>query len=238
MAEVIPAEFARMCGVAPSVISRKIKNGTLIRNSAGMLDTENPVNSRYSARRRIKSNQEALEDSGNNVEKVLKTVDFSAFDDYEIEKHAGLPRKLLGMTIRELVVKFKGMEGMERYIKSLKDLTIAEAQDQKTQERRLQLVEKDFVISHVFAFNDFLLKQLLEFPESIVDEVVALVMSEGLDARASVRNLIVSGSVKIIKGSKAQILDNLSTLAVKYQKEDSLKERLERIEEKLEENSD
>jgi hypothetical protein len=238
MAEVIPAEFARMCGVAPSVISRKIKNGTLVRNSAGMLDTENPVNSRYSARRRIKSNQEALEDAGNNVEKVLKTADFSAFDDYEIEKHAGLPRKLLGMTIRELVVKFKGMEGMERYIKSLKDLTIAEAQDQKTQERRLQLVEKDFIISHVFAFNDFLLKQLLEFPESIVDETIALVMSEGLDARASVRNLIVSGAVKIIKGAKTQILDNLSTLAVKYQKEDSLNERLERIEEKLQENSD
>jgi AmiR/NasT family two-component response regulator len=238
MAEVIPAEFARMCGVAPSVISRKIKNGTLIRNSAGMLDTENPVNSRYSARRRIKSNQEALEDTGNNVEKALKKGDFSAFDDYEIEKNAGIPRKLLGMTIRELVVKFKGIEGMERYIKSLKDLTIAEAQDQKTQERRLQLVEKDFVVSHVFAFNDFLLKQLLEFPESIVDEAVALVMSEGLDARSNVRNLIVSGAVKIIKGAKAQILDNLSTLAVKYQKEDSLNERLDRIEEKLEENSD
>ena len=63
-------------------------------------------------------------------------------------------------------------------------------------------------------------------------------MSEGLEARASVRNLIVSGAVKIIKGAKAQILDNLSTLAVKYQKEDSLNERLERIEEKLEENSD
>lgn len=227
-----------MCGVAPSVISRKIKNGTLIRNSAGMLDTENPVNSRYSARRRIKSNQEALEDTGNNVEKALKKGDFSAFDDYEIEKNAGIPRKLLGMTIRELVVKFKGIEGMERYIKSLKDLTIAEAQDQKTQERRLQLVEKDFVVSHVFAFNDFLLKQLLEFPESIVDEAVALVMSEGLDARSNVRNLIVSGAVKIIKGAKAQILDNLSTLAVKYQKEDSLNERLDRIEEKLEENSD
>jgi AmiR/NasT family two-component response regulator len=168
----------------------------------------------------------------------LNSYDFSKFGDNEISEHTGLPRKLLSMTIRELVVKFKGMEGMERYIKSLKDLTIAEAQDQKTQERRLQLVEKDFIISHVFAFNDFLLKQLLEFPESIVDEVVALVMSEGLEARASVRNLIVSGAGKIIKGAKSQILDNLSTLAVKYQKEDSLNERLERIEEKLEGNSD
>jgi hypothetical protein len=77
MAEVKPAEFARICGVAPSVISRKMKNGTLIRNAAGFLDTENPVNSRYASRRRLKSNNKALEVVDGEAAKKPPPVDFS-----------------------------------------------------------------------------------------------------------------------------------------------------------------
>ena len=51
--EVLPAEFARQAGVTRQSIFAKIKKGTLIQNSAGKLDTENPVNAGYlSAKRR------------------------------------------------------------------------------------------------------------------------------------------------------------------------------------------
>ena len=50
--EVLPAEFARQAGVTRQSICAKIKKGTLIQNSAGKLDTENPVNAGYLAMKR------------------------------------------------------------------------------------------------------------------------------------------------------------------------------------------
>jgi hypothetical protein len=185
MAEVIPAEFARICGVAASVISRKITNKTLIRNAAGMLDTENPVNKRYAEKRRLKSNNKALD-----------YVDVT--DD--ISEYAGLPQHLLGLTLRELVTKFKGLPGMQDYVKMLKDLSAADERDQKVRERRLQLIEKDFVIARLIQYLDTLMKQLLEYPESVVDGIIDLVQAVGGAARLDVSRKLETGISKIIKG--------------------------------------
>ena len=59
--EVLPAEFARQAGVTRQSICAKIKKGTLIQNSAGKLDTENPVNAGYLAmkRRQLEETQAA-----------------------------------------------------------------------------------------------------------------------------------------------------------------------------------
>jgi hypothetical protein len=234
MSEVRQSEYARMCGVSPSVIARKIKANTLVRNAAGLLDTDNPVNSRYMSRRRLKSNSEALEDDGKNAERVLKKADFTAFDDYEIADRAGLPQKMLGMTIRELVVKYRGMEGLETYVKMLRDLTSADEKDQRVQERRLQLVEKDFIVARVFQYMDSLMKQILEYPESAADEIISLALSEGVAARADVSRKMQAGLTRIIRSAKERVIEELAGLKTKYQSVRGLEEKLETIAEKLE----
>jgi hypothetical protein len=234
MSEVRQSEYARMCGVSPSVIARKIKANTLVRNAAGLLDTDNPVNSRYMSRRRLKSNEQALEDDGKNAERVLKKVDFTAFDDYEIADRVGLPQKLLGMTIRELIVKYRGMEGLEIYVKHLRDLMAADEKDQRVQERRQQLVEKDFIVARVFQFLDTLMKQILEYPKSAVDEIISLVQSEGGAARADISQKMQAGLTRIIKGAKERVVEEFAGLKAKYQNESRLEEKLEIIAEKLE----
>jgi hypothetical protein len=230
MSEVIPAEFARMCGVSPSVISRKIKHNTLVSNAAGLLDTDNPVNSRYASKRHLKLNSAALEDDGKNAERMLKNIDFSTFSDYQLQENTGLPKELLGMTIRELVVKYKGMDGLERHVRMLKDLATAEEKDQKTQERRLQLVEKDFIVARLFNYIDTLMKQLLEYPESSVDDIVSLALSEGTNSRQDISRKMENGISKIIKDAKEQIVKELSGLRAKYQEDDKLDEIREAIE--------
>ena len=45
--EVSKADFARMAGVSKAAISKKSKNKRLIVNSAGLLDTDNPINRMY-----------------------------------------------------------------------------------------------------------------------------------------------------------------------------------------------
>ena len=91
MAEVIPAEFARICAVAPSVISRKIANKTLIRNAAGLLDTENPVNARYIAKRRLASGDKALDNAATAPDPKPPPVDFTRLGDAALAEYAGLP---------------------------------------------------------------------------------------------------------------------------------------------------
>jgi hypothetical protein len=227
------ADFCKTYGLEPSTVSKAIKRGALQKNTAGLIDDENTLNKVFLAKRRLKSVNDALADDGKNAERTAKQIDFSAFEDYEIADHAELPKKLLSMTIRELVIKFKGLDGIERYVKMLRDLAAADEKDQKTQERRLQLVEKDFIIARVFQYLDVLMKQLLEYPEGAVDGIIALVQSEGAAARKDVSRIMEKGVTDIIKDAKAQIIKELSGLRAKYQDDDKLDEVKAVIEEAI-----
>ena len=194
-----------------------------------MLDTENPVNARYMNKRRLKSNNKALEsvdEKDKKEEPKPSPVDFTHLTDHEISEYAGLPQRLLGFTLRELVTRFKGLPGMQEYVKMLKDLAAADERDQKVRERRLQLIEKDFVIARLVQYLDTLMRQLLEYPESAVDEIIALVQAQGDVARLEVSQKMEIGISKIIKDSKEQLIKELSGLRAKYQDGDGLDQKI------------
>jgi len=227
------ADFCKKYGLEPSTVSKAIKRGDLQKNTAGFLDDENTTNKVFLGKRRLKITSEALADDGKNAERVVKKIDFATFDDYELADHAGLPKKLLSMTIRDLVVKFKGLEGLERYVKMLRDLAAADEKDQKTQERRLQLVEKDFIIARVFQYVDDVMKQILEYPSGAAAGIIALVQSAGEGARNEIIRELEKGLGNIIKDSKSQIIKELSGLRAKYQEDDKLEEVKAAIEEAI-----
>jgi len=228
MSEVHQSEFARICSVSPSVISRKISNNTLIRNVAGLLDTENPTNARYIAKRRLKASDKAPDSPTTPEDKrpIPPPVDFSCLPDHEISEYAGLPQRLLSLTLRELVTTYKGIPGMQEYVRMLKDLAAADERDQKVRERRLQLVEKDFVITRLLQYLDTLIKQVLEYPESAVDEVVALVQAQGGSAKLDISRKLEAGISRIIKDSKEQLVKELDGLRSKHQDDDKLSEKI------------
>jgi hypothetical protein len=227
------ADFCQTYGIARSTVSMAIKRGALQKNTAGLIDDENTLNKVFLAKHRLKATNEALADDGKNAERVIKQIDFSTPDDYEIAEHAGLPQKLLGMTIRELVVKHRGLSGLGEYIKMLRDLAAADKKDQKIRERRLQLAEKDFIIARVFQYIDTLMRQLLEWPGGAADGIIALVQSEKAAARLGVIRLMEKGIADIIKDSKAQIMKEMGGLRAKYQDEDKLDEVKAVIEEAI-----
>jgi hypothetical protein len=225
------ADFCRAYGIAEDTLSKAIRRGAVLKNTAGLIDDENTTNKLYLAKRRRRDTSAALADDGKNAGRVIQQIDFSAFDDYEIAEHIGLPRRLLGMTIRELVMKFKGLDGLERYVKMLRDLAAADEKDQKTQERRLQLVEKDFIIARVFQYLEVLMKQLLEYPEGAVDGLIATVQSKGAAARRDIVGAIEKGVTDIIKDAKSQVIKEMNSLRAKYQDDDKLDEIKAAIEE-------
>jgi hypothetical protein len=214
------ADFSRAYGLEPSTVSKAIARGALQKNTAGLIDDENTLNKVFLAKHRLGSEKAALADDGKNAERIAKQIDFSALDDDEIAKHAGLPRKLLSMSIRELVIKFKGLEGIQDYIKMLRDLAAADEKDQKTQERRIQLIDKDFMISHVIQFLEVLMKQLLEWPDGAADGIIATVQSKGAAARNDIVSLMEKGITEIIKDAKGKIIKDINSLRAKYQDDD------------------
>jgi len=228
VAEKRQSEFARICNVNSSVISRKIKNNTLVRNAAGLLDTENPTNARYIAKCRLKANGKVPDSPATPEDKrpIPPPVDFSRLSDFEISELAGLPQRLLGYTLRQLVQEHRGLPGMQEYVRILKDLIATDERDQKVRERRLQLVEKDFVTARQIQYLEMLMKQLLEYPESAVDEIIALVQAQGDAARLDVSRKLEAGISKIIRNSKEELIKELSGLRSKYQDDDRLSEKI------------
>ena len=246
--EVKPAEFARQAGVSRASISEKIKNKTLIVNAAGMLDTENPVNAAYlSKHRRRQAETEAaaqIENGGGKVSPVKlfdgqappRNAAASRPDDFSLMAVAGVPaRELLDMTLREIVLKYPGIEKIERYAKILKDTTMSAEREQRIQERALTLIPKDFVISRLFAFIEGIVKQIIEFPEAVVDRVIALASTETETTRIEVIETLTNGLTQIIGGAKENIIAELNGLKNKYQKDIEAHEQIEQIKDAIEE---
>jgi hypothetical protein len=247
--EVKQAEFARMVGVSSVAIFKKIKNKTLIVNAAGFLDTDNPVNAAYLSKHRRKAEEaaaaEQIKAGGAAPIKSFTSETFSGNgppstasppNDFALMAVAGVPaRALLNMTLREIVTKYPGIDKIERYAKILKDTTMSAEKEQRILERALTLIPKDFVISRLFNFIEGIMKQLLEYPDSVVDRVIALAVAESETTRIDIVETMTNGLTQIISGAKDNIISELNGLKNKYQNDITAHNQIEEIKEAIEE---
>lgn len=238
--EVIASEFARMAGVSRAAVCGKIKNGTLILNSANKLDTDNPVNRSYlenkQTRMRFDLNTQNIESSASSLMSVsLQEKTSNHQQTGKATQSQGSAAEALGMTVRELIVRHGSLDNIERYSKILRDLTAADERDQKIQERRLIQIPKDFVISRLFSFMDQLMNKLLDVPESVSDQVIALALADTETKRQDVINLLSDNLTRCIAGTKERIINELNGLKGKYEKQDTdMADSLQEIKEQVE----
>lgn len=246
--EVSASEFARMCGVSAMAVSKKIKNGTLIRNSGKKLDTDNPVNRRYLERKqkKIKAQLEmqAIENAATDAAGGTPAALPSSLEQEAASQVAGSTvyraerrpaqelknqiaasdhksRMMMDMTIAELLRTFGTMDNIEQFSKIQRDLSAADEREQRTQEKRLLQIPKDFVVQKVFGYVDLLMNQLLDVPESVCDQVIAVALSGGDEARLNVMRILSDNLTKVISGAKDHIIGELNSLKGKYDKQDS-----------------
>lgn len=241
--EVIAAEFARMAGVTDMAISKKISNGKLIRNSGGKLDTDNILNRAYldkkqkEAREKLEKKQRAAQANlageipAQNSAPQARPGEALADKTLVISGAAG---QAMNMTLRELIVRHGNLDNVEKYTKILRDLTTADDREQKIQERRLLQIPKDFVIGRIFGFLEELTNKLLDVPESISDQVLAVALADDGSSRQQVADIISAALTRCIAGSKEKILSELETLKSKYEKRTAQEEMLNEIAQKME----
>lgn len=221
--EVIASEFARMAGVSAMAVSKKIQNGTLIRNSGKKLDTDNPVNRAYLERKqaklkeRIQQRAIEAEAAGTAPAEGLRGSGASGIS-------AG---DMLRLPLGQLVRQFTTVDNIEKYSKILRDLSAADEREQKTQERRLAQIPKDFVVQRLFGYIDNLMNRLLDVPEAVCDQVIAVTMAGGDGVRMSVQHIISDNLTKCIAGAKERVIGELDALKGKYDSERAVELRAE-----------
>lgn len=269
--EVSASEFARMCGVSAMAVSKKIKAGTLVRNSAKKLDTDNAINRAYlenkQAALKNKLKTRELEESVKSADSESLAVDAEIYDTkisehrnttfsaarpgvnnkknlasasgvesypgkniFESENKAKL---MQDMTIKQLLRTFGTVDNVERYSKILRDLSTADEREQKTQERRLEQIPRDFVVQNLFGYVDQVMNQLLDVPESVCDQIVAVLTAGGDDMRGNVIHILSDNLTRCISGAKEHITNEINGLRGKYEKQDAAVDQL--VSEKLEE---
>lgn len=206
--EVSKADFARMAGVSKAAISKKSKNKRLIVNSAGFIDTDNPINRMYLEKHQKKLNKmpgvipgisagapvapaeptapaavlpvpsaPGAAIPGQPAETTTPAASARRTSAGNITVSAGYAadaNKMLNMTLRELLQNYNGLDGIEKYAKILKDLMAADERAQRIQERRQLQIPKDFVISRLFGYINQQNNRLLDLPESMADQLIAL----------------------------------------------------------------
>lgn len=296
--KVTASEFARMCGVSPMAVCKRIQAGVLVRENK-RLDTDNPKNRAYleSHQAKMKSQLEMRQteaailsgaaDSGvsagrnaglsvaldspldalarsdvkmdaqkaiqvgelflnhgskrgnatfaDTSQSVKGRGDFSSSAGTVAMAGAGKAHEMLSLPVGQLVRRFGSVDAIEKYSKILRDLSTADEREQKTQERRLLQVPKDFVVQRMFGYVDSLMNQLLDVPESVSDQVIATALAGGDDVRVKVMHILSDNLTKCISGVKEHIIAELNTLKGKYDKAENsvidLRAQLEEMQE-------
>ena len=152
--------------------------------------------------------------------------DFSSSAGNVAMAGAGTAHEMLSLPVGQLVRRFGSADAIEKYSKILRDLSTADEREQKTQERRLLQVPKDFVVQRMFGYVDSLMNQLLDVPESVSDQVIAVALAGGDDVRVKVMRILSDNLTRCIAGAKKHIVGELASLKNKYAKQDDIAREL------------
>lgn len=150
---------------------------------------------------------------------------------------SGLPAKMMKLSLKQLVIRYGGKMRLKDYADILNKMMMSAERDQKIQERRMDLIDKDFCVSKLFIYLENLSKSLFDFPEGNIDTIIALILSMlskhcdekiigklTLDLqKENIKNNLVNDMRKelgfLIEQTKNRIDRELESLLNKYEKD-------------------
>ena len=159
------------------------------------------------------------------VEKKPKINDKKEdFSDDDFENISGLPAKMMKLTLRQLVMRYGNQMMLKNYADILNKMMMASERDQKIQIRKLELIEKDFVISRIFSYLETLHNQVFNIPLPLSDELIAVVMAKKENARTEIIDKLKLEFEKLLKDCKNRISNELDNLKSKFEIKDENEE--------------
>lgn len=158
-------------------------------------------------------------DKINTLEKYIDKSQDKDFDEIEFENISGLPAKMMKLTLYQLVINYGGPMMLDSWSKILQRLMSASEKDQKIQERRLELIEKDFFISKIFKYLEVLSNMLFDYAKSSPAGFISLVKSGIENIEFEIEKKTSKDFSIMIRDTKENISRELENLKKKYQKD-------------------
>jgi len=239
--KLLAAHISKALGISRQAVQQEIKLGNLIRQSNYLIDTEDKINADWLRRRglnhKLQSEEEARKEAKAHEEAVFaekvrpKINNVGAKKEFksgvnpdltpvEASRLMGIPERLLGLTLMQVCVQYGGVMGLKSYVDILNTLMSAAKRDVELQEKKRQLIEKDFVLSHVFQFIDTIMNQMFDYPESVIDEIISIVKTDESKAREKIPVKIQADIGKIIKNNKKMIIKEIENARKKRHTEE------------------
>ncbi|MHA2040045.1 MAG: hypothetical protein ACW98X_26850 [Promethearchaeota archaeon] len=139
-------------------------------------------------------------------------------EDDDFATLAGLPAKMLNMTIKQLMIKHGGKMQLKGYADILDKLFSAQKKETQIQAQRLELIARDFVSNHLFSYVEILSNQILNYPSTIVDIIIAQVVSDKKSAQQKIPEMMRKDLSRLIAETKKSL--NIKLKELKNNKED------------------
>jgi len=140
--------------------------------------------------------------------------------EIEFENTSGLAAKYLNMKIGDLVRVRGGVQGLKEWVGILKNLTATSKAEQEMQERRNELVEKDFMISNVKKYLDLFMSNAFDAVESQKKIISATYKADPETAEQKIEDMRKKALTKISREAVRSINDSMKSLKRKYDNDD------------------
>jgi hypothetical protein len=157
-----------------------------------------------------------------NQEELNDLDDETLSDETDYQKAydiTGLPRKLLNMNMKDLVLRHGNLKELDNLSKILPRLFMAQEKETKDNERKNLLVPKEFTESKLFLYLEILNNRILDYPENIIDKIIAYTLSDKTTARLKSIELMRSDLSVFIDDTKNKLTNEIERLTEKYQSE-------------------
>ncbi len=228
------AWLAEICDTTRQNIYKMSRQGTLRKTKKGEYDTteisvksyliscgktEQDVKKYVAQKNKAKSTKKP--DTSTSTTKVqtpssLKIPKGQEMKDVQIMSIFGLARKMLDLNIRELVRVRGDLPALKDWASTLKILLDSDRIEQQTRERRNELIEKDFVVSHLKKYIDQFVEEVMNAAEAQTEEIIALVISDPEKARKEIPKIRTMEYTKISRQTITTITKSLKNLEKKY----------------------
>lgn len=235
--EIRATKIANYFGLSKPAITNATKKGKLRKNEKGLYDLNNDTNQKWliskgfdfnnvndlitGSKKFEKIKEKPKQDLEIIIEKesILEKTNINSenIENKDFETLSGIPEKYANMTIKELVLLHGGPLGLKIYVEILDKIFSANKKDVEIQERRRVLIEKDFVVNHLFTYIDVFMSKIFDYPESVIEKEIAEIKTDEDKARIEIPKMHRDNFSKIAKEIRKKIKEQLKNLEKKYE---------------------
>ena len=113
------------------------------------------------------------------------------------------------LTIKQVVERYGGIVGFKNYVDALDKMAAWKIKEQKYNERRKELIEKNPVAMALFSIINIAFKRILEYPDTVTDQLIAIAKGDKKTARIDAIDLQTQTLSKILKSVKREVVRDL-----------------------------